>query len=385
MALYLIMLVVLLNHTSFKGNKVLMSLYAIDLGASPATIGLLYAMYSLFPILLSFYAGKISDRLGLRLPVLLASCGLAASLLLPFSLPGLATMFVAATLAGISNIFYVVSIQHAIGSHGEGQERMRNYSIFSICVGVTSLVGPVFAGFAIDGVGHRSTFLFLAALPALTVLALLLFPAMLPSPKHRERRAAPRSVTDLLGNARLRRVLIATAFLEAGMELFTFLMPIFGRSIGLTASEIGIVMGTFGLALMMVRTVMPALVRRSSEERVFSFSMLMAAIACIGMPFMTSLGPLLAMSFLLGLGVGCGAPLSMVLCYNRSPEGRTGEAIGLRQTVNKSMEAAMPVVFGFLSTILGFMPVYWIGALVLGCGGWLMAFDARRRTVNRES
>jgi MFS family permease len=384
-ALYLIMLVALLNHTSFKGNKVLMSLYAIDLGTSPATIGLLYAMYSLFPILLSFYAGKISDRLGLRLPVLLASCGLVTSLLLPYCVPGLAALFAAATLAGISNIFYVVSIQHAVGSHGEGPERMRNYSIFSICVGVTSLVGPVFAGFAIDGVGHRTTFLFLAVLPALTVLALLLFPAMLPSPKHRERRAAPRSVSGLLGNVRLRRVLIATAFLEAGMELFTFLMPIYGRSIGLAASEIGIVMGTFGLALMMVRTVMPALVRRSSEERVFSFSMLMAAIACIGMPFMTSLGPLLAMSFMLGLGVGCGSPLSMVLCYNRSPEGRTGEAIGLRQTVNKSMEAAMPVVFGFLSALLGFTPVYWIGALVLGCGGWLMAHDARRKSVNRDS
>ncbi len=379
MALYLIMLVALLNHTSFKGNKVLMSLFAIDLGASPATIGVLYAMYSLFPILLSFYAGKISDRLGLRLPVMLASGGLVASLLLPFCFPGLATLFVAATLAGISNIFYVVSIQHAVGSHGEGPERMRNYSIFSICVGVSSLVGPVFTGFSIDGVGHRATFLFLAVLPAVTVLALLLFPAMLPRPKHRERRATRRSMSDLLGNVRLRRVLFATAFLETGMELFTFLMPIYGRSIGLAASQIGIVMGTFGLALMAVRTVMPALVRRSSEERVFSFSMFMAGIACIGMPFMMSLGPLLAMSFILGLGVGCGAPLSMVLCYNRSPEGRTGEAIGLRQTVNKSMEAAMPVVFGFLSTILGFMPVYWIGALVLGCGGWLMASEASQQ------
>lgn len=52
----LIILVALLNHSSFKGNKVLMSLFAIDLGASPATIGLLYAMYSVFPIVLSVYA-----------------------------------------------------------------------------------------------------------------------------------------------------------------------------------------------------------------------------------------------------------------------------------------------------------------------------------------
>ncbi len=385
MTLYLIMLVALLNHTSFKGNKVLMSLFAIDLGASPATIGVLFAMYSLFPILLSFYAGKFSDRFGFRLPVILASCGVVASLLLPYFFPHLATLFVAATLAGICNIFYVVSIQHAVGAHGAGQERIRNYSIFSICVGVTSLVGPVFTGFAIDGVGHRDTFLFLAALPAVTVLALLLYPAMLPRPTHLEQRAARRGMLDLLGNVPLRRVLIATAFLEAGMELFTFLMPIYGHSIGLTASQIGIVMGAFALALMLVRTVMPVLVRYSSEERVFSVSMFVAATACVGLPFAASLAPLLAMSFVLGLGAGCGAPLSMVLSYNRSPEGRTGEAMGLRQTVNKTMEAGMPMVYGFLSAALGFTPVYWIGALVLVCGGWLMAGDARRKSVNRDS
>jgi len=262
---------------------------------------------------------------------------------------------------------------------------MRNYSIFSICVGVTSLVGPVFTGFAIGGVGHRATFLFLAGLPAVTVLVLLLYPAVLPRPKHQERRSARRSVADLLGNVRLRRVLVATALLEAGMELFTFLMPIYGHSIGLTASQIGIVMGAFALALMLVRTVMPVLVRHSSEERVFSLSLFMAATACIGMSFASSLAPLLAMSFVLGLGAGCGAPLSMVLSYNRSPEGRNGEAMGLRQTVNKTMEAGMPMIYGFLSAVLGFMPVYWIGALVLACGGWLMASDARRRDGIRDS
>jgi MFS family permease len=361
-----------------------MSLFAIDLGASPVTIGVLYAMYSMFPILLSYYAGRIADRFGFRLPVMLASCGAIASLTLPYFFPSLATLFVSATISGMCNIFYVVAVQHAVGAHGDGTERTRNYSIFSICIGVTSLAGPVFTGFAIDGIGYRATFLFLAALPALTVLMLLLLhPAVLPRRLHPERRSARRGMLDLLANVRLRRLLIATAFLETGMEVFTFLMPIYGHSIGLSASQIGLVMGSFALALMLVRTVMPALVRHSSEERVFSLSMLVAGAACVGLSFAASLTPLLAMSFVLGLGAGCGAPLSMVLAYNRSPEGRAGEAIGLRQMVNKSMEASMPIALGFLSATLGFMPVYWIGALILAVGGWLMHGDARR--TNRES
>jgi MFS family permease len=381
MPFVLIMLVALLNHSAFKGNKVLISLFAIDLGASPATIGLLYAMYSVFPIFLSVYAGKVSDRFGFRLPVILASTGVVASLLLPFLFPHLATLFVCATLAGICNIFYVVAIQHVVGSHGDAQERTRNYSIFSICVGVTSMAGPVLTGFAIDGIGHRPTFLLLAALPAATVLMLLVRAVMVPPRIRPERRSATQGIADLIGNVRLRHVLIATAFLETGGELFNFLMPIYGHSIGLSATQIGLVMGAYGLALMSVRTVMPALVRRSSEERVFSASLFLAGAACVLFPFMPGFAPLLVVSFVLGLGMGCGAPLSMVLAYNRSPEGRAGEAIGLRQTVNKTMEAIMPVFFGFLSTALGFMPVYWIGALVLAGGGWLMHSEARKKPV----
>jgi hypothetical protein len=59
--------------------------------------------------------------------------------------------------------------------------------------------------------------------------------------------------------------------------------------------------------------------------------------------------------------------------------GRAGEAIGLRQTVNKTIESTVPVIFGALSTALGFVPVYLLGALLLAAGGSLMHGDARRR------
>lgn len=383
MAFYLILLVALLNHSSFKGGKVLMSLFAIEHGASPATIGVLYAMYSVFPVILSVYAGKLSDRYGFRLPVMIGSSGLFVALLLPYLIPDLVTLFVSASVAGMCYIFYIVAIQHLIGAVGEGPERTRNYSLFSICVGLTSLAGPIVTGFSIDGIGHRATWLLLAAFPALPILMLLALPALLPRPEHHERPAGRRHVLDLFGSVPLRRVLMATAFLETGMETFNFLMPIYGHSIGLSASEIGIVMGVFGLALMVVRSAMPALVRRSGEERVFSVSMFVAGAACIGFSLVASFIPLLAMSFVLGLGLGCGAPLSMTLSYNRAPAGRWGEAIGLRQTVNKAIEATIPVVFGFVSTAFGVMPVYWLGALMLAGGGWLMDSDARQKAVTR--
>jgi len=114
MTLWLIMLIAVLNHSRFKGGKVLMSLFAIELDASPATIGVLYAMYSVFPAILSVCAGKLSDRFGFRLPVMIGSSGLFAALLLPYWLPDLVTLFVSAAVAGMCYIFYIEAVA---GSH----------------------------------------------------------------------------------------------------------------------------------------------------------------------------------------------------------------------------------------------------------------------------
>lgn len=380
MAFWLMMLVAMLMHSCYKGSKVLASLFALDLGADPATIGVLYAVYSLFALFLSVVAGKASDRFGFRLPILLGASGMLVSLLLPYFLPGLPALFASAAIAGTFYIFYIISVQHLIGALSEASARTRNYGIFSICIGLTSLIGPTVTGFSIDGFGHRETYLLVAAFPALTILVLLAYPGLMPPPTPHEAVAGPRHFMDLLRNPPLRRVLITTAFLEAGNELFNFLIPIYGNSIGLSASQIGIVMGSFALAVMSVRAVMPALVRRSNEERVFSASLFVSAAACVAVPLVPGFVPLLGISFVLGLGAGCCAPLSMVLSYNRAPAGRAGEAIGLRQTVNKTIESTVPAIFGALSTAFGFAPVYCLGALLLAGGGWLMHRDARSVT-----
>jgi len=213
MAFYLVLAVTLLNHISFKGSKILISLFAIDLGATPMTIGVLFAMYSVFPVFLSVYAGKVSDRLGFRWPMVLGSVGLLSGLLLPYAVPSVVALFASATLIGMCYIFYIVSVQHLIGSMGEGIARTRNYSIFSVCVGLTALIGPTTAGFAIDGIGHRSTYLLLAAFPVIPIIVLMFLKSYLPQPRHHDEPRTGHRVMDLLMNVPLRRVLITAGIL----------------------------------------------------------------------------------------------------------------------------------------------------------------------------
>lgn len=385
MAIWLIVLVTVVTHTSFKGSKVLISLFAIELGATPLEIGVLFAMYSMFPIVLSIYAGRMADQFGARTPMVLGACGLSAGLLLPYLLPGLSILYVSATLVGMCYIFYVVTVQSLVGSIGEGHARTRNYSIFSLGVALTALFGPMTAGFSIDLIGHRNTYLLLALLPVLPILALLTYSRLLPPVKPKHEGPHGQRLTDLVRDQPLRRALLAAAIIETGLELFNLFLPIYGRSIGLTASQIGLCMGAFATALLLVRALMPWLARRMSEEGVLSASLLLAAATCLIFPFVTSFALLSVVAFILGLGLGCGSPLSMILAFNRAPHGRSGEAMGLRQMVNKATEMAMPLIFGLLGTALGMIPVFWLDAVLLGWGAALMRQDSRGAQPRRAA
>lgn len=77
----------------------------------------------------------------------------------------------------------------------------------------------------------------------------------------------------------------------------------------------------------------------------------------------------------MGLGLGCGQPLTITLSYNYSPPGRAGEALGLRLTVNKFTQVLVPVLFGSLGAGFGLYPVFCSCAAMLATGS---AINMRR-------
>jgi len=73
----------------------------------------------------------------------------------------------------------------------------------------------------------------------------------------------------------------------------------------------------------------------------------------------------------LGLGMGCAQPVTLMLIFNRAPEGRSGEALGLRVTINQITHIAVPIVFGTIGSVFGVAPVFLANALILAGGGLL--------------
>ena len=377
MPISLVMLVVLLNMSALRGSKVLVSLFALELGAPQVMLGVIVALYSLCPMLLALYAGKLTDRLGVRWPLALGSLGIALSLILPGALPTLHMLYLSALMIGASHVFYNVSIQNLIGMLSTPETSTRNFSNFSLMMAVGGLSGPLIAGFAIDSVGHAFAYFCLAVTP-LTSAAIMFKShkhlAGLRSGKSKSSEEAGYSV-GLLGNAPLRRALITSGILLTAIDLFQFYMPIYGHSIGLSASAIGTILAMFSAASFVVRVIMPRLVARFGDEQVLVVSIFVSAGTYLLFPLVESGVLLGAIAFLLGLGTGCGQPLTLMLAYSRAPAQRSGEVIGLRMTINNLTHLLVPLFFGAVGSALGLAPVFLANAVMLGAGGMI----SRRR------
>jgi MFS family permease len=374
--LYFLIFITLLNHSVFAGTRVSVSLYAIHLQATPFTVGVLMALYALLPMLFAVGMGRLTDRIGWRAPMLAGSVAIAAGAIIPFVWQSLVSLFPACVLIGSGFMMYQVAAQNIVGYIGRPEDRPMNFSLSALGFSISGFAGPMIAGFGIDSIGYAATFAVLAAFPLVPIAVLALNKLHLPRPHAHAPPPDPNhSVFDLLRHRELRHVFVASALLAAAWDMFTFAIPIYGSRIGLSASSIGLVLGSFSAATFVIRGFLPVISRRLAAWPLLTVSLATAAAAFLLFPLFERAGLLMAVAFLLGLGLGMSQPMVMSLLHNAVPSGRVGEAIGVRMSLVNMSQISMPLLFGALGTALGMVPVFWATALLLSAGG----LYARRR------
>jgi MprA protease rhombosortase-interaction domain-containing protein len=363
-----------LTHVAFAGARVGVSLFALALGATPLEVGIIGGLFAALPMLFAVKAGQAVDRIGMRPPMLAGTFLASAGAALAFAWPALPALYFVAMLVGSGLMLVHIAVSNAAGVIGATAERARNFSYLAAGFSISGFLGPVLIGFAIDLAGHARAFLLLAAAPALAFAALasgrLPLPVVPAAPPRGERR-----VWSLLDDRRLRHVLVVSVLFNAAWDVFFFITPIYGVRLGLSASTIGSLLGAFAAATFLVRLVLPALARRVREWTLVAAALLLTALVFATFPLAPQVPVLMALAFLLGIGLGMSQPMVLSLLYSAAPVGRAGEAVGLRTTLLNVIQMTIPFLSGALGTALGITPIFWTMAL-LAAGG---AAFARRR------
>jgi len=361
--------IMVLAHIAFTGGRVSLTLYAIKLHAPTVVVGLLVSLLSIVPMVLSVHMGRWTDRVGVFKPTLIALIAIIIGTLLPALLPAVALLCVASVVMGTGFMLMHVAINNAVGHASTPANRTQAFTVLALGFSTSSTLGPVIAGFLIDHAGHATTFMVLTVFPLLSLAALLL--ARQGAAPHVPHALPPEGahVMDLLRDGPMRAVFIVSGLLSMSWDMFTFMVPVQGTRVGLSASSIGIIMGTFGVATFIVRLAMPWLARRLNEWQTLTFALGVSAFVYLLFPLFTALPLLLLLAFVLGLGLGSAQPMVMSLIHVVAPTGRTGEAVGVRTSLLNTSQVFMPLLFGGLGTAAGMVPAFWILAVILSGGG----------------
>jgi MFS family permease len=358
-----------LGHLAFVGSRMSTSLFALWLGASEFTVGLCMSLFAALPMLLAVQAGRLIDRMGPRRPLTLAFAMLACGTVLPYFFPTIPALYLSSTLLGTAFMLVHIGMNSVIGAHGSAEHRAVNFSWLALGFSISGSLGPIVAGFAIDLVGYTRAFLVLALFPVLALILLVLHKRPLPHPE-RTLQPAGSGVLDLIRLPRLRITFIVSGVLAMGWDLYSFLMPLYGARLGLAAATIGTIMATFAIATFVVRLVMPILVRRLRQWQVILTALSIAGLTYLLFPFAAGIAQLMALSFVLGLGLGCAQPVIMSMLYEASPPGRQSEAVGVRTTMLNASHTFIPLASGAVSAALGMAPAFWLLAACLLGGAW---------------
>ncbi|MBP7454074.1 MAG: MFS transporter [Ottowia sp.] len=362
-------------HSAMTGTRLAAPLLALQQGYSPAAVGVLLALYALSPVFLALPAGRLADRVGLRLPIRLSVAAAVLGAGLAAAWPVFWVLCLSAMVTGASAGTTQIAMQRHVGRAARNTDQLRTlFSWIAVAPPAANFLGPLACGLLIDLAGptpahltgFRAAFGLMALLPLLGWLLVRRAPeAPLAAPAD---DGTHHSVWDLLGMPGM-RLLLFTNLLQAGAwDVHTFVLPILGHERGYAASTIGALLGAFAVAAAVVRMGLPRLTAHVAEWQVIYTATLVAAVVLLLYPLMPGPWAMGLCSVLLGLALGAVQPMILVVLHRISPEARQGEAMALRVMTINSSSFVLPMMFGSIGAVTGVAGLFWLVAAVLAVG-----------------
>ncbi|MBE4751031.1 MFS transporter [Corallococcus sp. ZKHCc1 1396] len=386
-----------------------LGVYGVRFGASPFTVGLLVAVYSLMQLVAAPIMGRLSDRFGRRPVLLLSQVGSLAGYVLFAFADTLPLLFLSRVIDGVSG-GNVSTAQAVVADITKPHERARGMGIIGAAFGLGFVMGPALGGVLGAWGGNLAIGLFAAGLSALNLINTWFFlpetrvPGS-PSATVRTMKGAASVLTmPVVGRCVVLVLLFTVAFAQMEGTFSVFLLTRFLSS-GAVPLEGGwlvhavhpdaAVLKEASLrsgALFAVVGVLSALVQgglvrrlvapghgpvassggrggREAPVAVAGFALTAAGLALL--PVAPTYGWLFPVMGLLAVGSALVNPCLSALVSLHAPSERQGAVLGAYQACGSLGRIVGPALGGLLFTRLGPAAPYGTGAVLVGVGGVL--------------
>jgi MFS family permease len=352
----------------------IMPVYAVQLGAGGAQLGLIIAAFNLSRSVFNPVVGQLSDRLG-RKPFMLAGLFCYALLSVAYihsdSVSGLIAVRLAHGLAAVCVAPVAMAVVAEIAPPHRRGLYMGTLSM-ALMLGVGA--GPMLGGIIQDWLGMDAAFMAMGGLALVTCVGLLVFVPRVDGTSNAQRAPGP-SVLKILGQSRiLQAVFCIRLFSAAGQgAVYTFL-PLYGAAIGISSAQVGILLGVNVLLIAFLQRPGGRLADHTRPVVLMVAGIVLSGLAVGGMPLADKFTSALMLNILMGAANGIAVPAALVLA------GREGERVGMGAVMGL-FDAALslgfivsPILLGMVHDAYGIETIFYVGGAIIISGTFLVMF-----------
>jgi DHA1 family tetracycline resistance protein-like MFS transporter len=338
--LLVIFLTIFVNLVGFGIIIPLLPFYAETFGASPLTIGMLFAVFSACQLVASPALGDLSDRYGRRPVLIFSLAGTVVSFVMMALAHSITMLFLARIVDGLSG-GNISTARAYVADVTEPKDRAKAYGLIGAAFGLGFIMGPALSGL----LAQFSYTAPIWAAAGITLVATFMAWAWLPETVHRAAAGTGmpfRNLAEMMRRPGLRRMLWIDFIYWFAFAIFQTTFALFGaHRFGFDVSETGYFFAAFGVLGAMVQgAAIRPIVHRLGDRATFILGLVCAGIGLVGATLAHTVVVFTLALVPMALGIGFGHPTVAALVSRagrKDEQGRVQGAAGAMESLGRAI------------------------------------------------
>ena len=342
---------------------------AIELGANTFQIGVVAALYALFPVLLALQFGSWVGKIGEGKFIIAGTITMGVTSVALMVTNSVTTLAIATAFAGVSHLACMVGGQSmvALRTPRENYDQYFGYYTFSASLG--HLIGPLLAALVAgsDGTLPKSTsnaFLLGFSLCVIALVPVFKWRSDKPSVEAKSDQGTYTAALALMKKPGILAAIYISLAVSSVADVLVVFLPLFGNENNFSPYAIGIILAIRAGTTMTSRFFLGRLSLRFTTYQLLMVSTVVSVIACAAMAFAKTPLSLGAIVFVAGFSLGIGQPLTMSLVSQKTAANERALAVSARLMGNRFGQFIVPASAGAIAASAGASGVF-IGLSVL--------------------
>jgi MFS family permease len=325
---------------------------SVELGADAALVGLIGATFALAPLIFAIQVGRFVDKGRAGLALMAGSVILVFTTIALLFINSIALLMLAMPTLGMGHLLIMVGGQTLIANRSHSAEYEKNFGLLTFYASAGHAIGPFVGGWLADSgevtVNANAAFLFALALFVAAVIGTIALSTKKENPKPKQDLEKAK-VRAILAVPTFKSAMFVASATTAVVDVVLIFLPLYGREIGLSVTDIGILLAIRSIFSLAVRLVLGQISMKLGLRRLLSWGSIVTMVSMVALGLTANFWLIALIMAISGFTMGVGQPATMAWVSRISSPDSRGLAIAVRLSANRLGQVAMPALAGLVA------------------------------------